>query len=457
MEFLILGPLEAHEGGRKLALGGTKQRALLAMLLLNANRVVSNDRLIDALWGGADSEDAAKALQVAVSRLRKVLEPDRPRDQDRLLVTRPPGYELRLGPDQLDLNRFERLVAKARSSLAADPASAARQLHEALALWKGPPLADLAYEPFAQPELARLEVLRLAALEDRIRADLDIGLHADLVGELEALVAEHPLRERLRGLLMLALYRSGRQAEALAAYADARHVLVEELGIEPGPELRELQQAILRQEPALDRRPVVEEAPEPSRGVFVGRERELGELVGALDDALAGRGRLVLLAGEPGIGKSRLADELMGRAGARGAGVLVGPCWEAGGAPAYWPWVQALRAYIRETQPEALRAQLGAGGADLAQLLPELGALFPDLGTPPALESEGARFRLSRRRAPSSATRRRPARSCSCSTTCTPRTSPPCSCSGSSLVRSPPAVCSSSAPSATSTRRCETR
>ena len=392
MEFLILGPLEAVDGGRKLPLGGTKQRALLAMLLLHAGEVVSSDRLIEELWGAARSKDAGKALSVAVARLRKALAPARSPEDEPLLVTRPPGYQLSLAPDQLDLHRFERLVAEARA--AADPATAARKLRDALALWRGPPLGDLAYESFAQAHIARLDELRLTAIEDRLRADLELGRHAELVGELESLVVEHPLRERLRELLMLALYRSGRQAEALDAYADARRTLVEELGIEPGRELRTLQEAILHQEPALDVSAAAEAAEAPSRGVFVGRERELASLMTALRDALAGQGRLILLAGEPGIGKSRLADELMTQARARGAQVLVGRCWEAGGAPAYWPWTHSLRTYVREADPEVLDAQLGAGPADLAQLLPELRQRFPDLPEPPALDSEGARFRL---------------------------------------------------------------
>lgn len=396
MEFLILGPLEAHDGGRTLPLGGARQRALLAMLLLHANEVVSSDRLLEALWEGTDSDDGAKALQVAVSRLRKTLDPGRSAGvPGGLVVTRPPGYELRLDPDQLDLDRFERLVAEARTALAAaDPATAARLLHDALALWRGPPLADLTYEPFAQPEIARLDELRMAAVEVRIEADLALGRHTELVGELEAMVKEHPLRERLCRQLMLALYRSGRQGEALEAYQRARRGFVEELGIEPSRDLRQLEEAILRQDGALDIGPAGDEAVWPSRGDFVGRERESAALVAALEDALAGRGRLVLVAGEPGIGKSRLADELVGHARARAVGVLIGRCWEAGGAPAYWPWVQALRAYVREAEPEALEAQLGAGAADLAQLLPELREILPDLGEPSALGPEGARFRL---------------------------------------------------------------
>jgi DNA-binding SARP family transcriptional activator/tetratricopeptide (TPR) repeat protein len=373
MEFRILGPLEALEDGRGLDLGAQKHRALLAVLLLDANRVVSTDRLLDALWEDAPPETARKALQVYVSQLRKIVGRER-------LERRAPGYVLHVGPDELDLERFARLRADGR-------------LRDALALWRGPPLAELAPLPFAENEGARLEELRLACLEERIEQDVRSRCTPELVAELEALVCEHPLREPLRSQLMLALYRSGRQAEALEVYQDARRTLVDELGIEPGHSLRELQQAILNQDAALDL--AADDVPAAStRGVFVGRERELDELVEGLDQAFRGRGRLFLLVGEPGIGKSRLAEELSTRARARGARVLVGRCWEAGGAPAYWPWLQSLRAYVRESDPETLRQQLGPGAADLAQLLPELRELLLDLPDPPVLESESARFRL---------------------------------------------------------------
>jgi DNA-binding SARP family transcriptional activator len=212
------------------------------MLLLHANEVVSTDRLIDALWGAAPPPTAAKTIQVYVSRLRKEL-------GDGRLATRPPGYALRIDRSELDLARFEQLVGEAARS---DPERAADTLREALALWRGPALADLTYESFAQPEIARLEELRWAALEQRIDADLAAGRHAPLVGELGALVAEHPLRERLRGQLMLALYRSGRQAEALRAYRQAQRELAEQLGLDPSEELKRLEQAILRQDPALE-------------------------------------------------------------------------------------------------------------------------------------------------------------------------------------------------------------
>jgi DNA-binding SARP family transcriptional activator len=236
---------------RTLALGGVKQRSLLAVLLLHANEVVAADRLIAELWGESPPATVAKSVQSYVMRLRRELGAAR-------LTTRPPGYVLNVSPGELDLAVFERLCAEARR---AEPARAAEKLREALALWRGPPLADLAYEPFAQSEIARLEELRLAVLEERIDADLACGRHGDLVGELEALVTEHPLRERLRAQLMLALYRSGRQAEALHAYRATRRELADELGLEPGEALRRLEQAILRHDPELE----LDTPPRPSR------------------------------------------------------------------------------------------------------------------------------------------------------------------------------------------------
>jgi class 3 adenylate cyclase/DNA-binding winged helix-turn-helix (wHTH) protein len=249
LEFRILGPLEVADGDRQLEVRGHRQRALLALLLLNANQVVSSNRLIDELWGETPPESGATALQVRLSQLRKALQGGS--TNGALVVTQSPGYVLRIDPERVDAHRFERLVTEARA-LAADrgPARAAAILREALGLWRGPALADLAHEPFARGEIARLEELRLVALEERLEADLALG-HADVVAELEALVGAHPFRERLRAQLMLALYRSGRQADALAVYRDARHALVEELGIEPGQDLRQLEQAILQQDPAL--------------------------------------------------------------------------------------------------------------------------------------------------------------------------------------------------------------
>jgi DNA-binding SARP family transcriptional activator len=232
MDFRILGPQEVSDGGRAVALGGVKQRSLLAILLQHPNAIVSTDHLLAELWGDAPPASADKSIHVYVSRLRKELGPDR-------LITRPPGYALRLDPLELDLVKFERLRAEGRP-------------HRALALWRGPAFDDLAYEPCVQAERARLEELRVVTLEERIDADLAAGRHVDLVGELETVIGSHPLRERLRGQLMLALYRSARQAEALEVYRAARHELASERGLEPGGELRRLERAILQQDPALD-------------------------------------------------------------------------------------------------------------------------------------------------------------------------------------------------------------
>lgn len=239
MEFLILGPLEVRgDQGRGVPLGPLKQRAVLAILLLHANEVVSSERLIEELWNGAPPRSARTALQVQISRLRQQLGAD-------AIWTKAPGYVLTVDPERIDARRFDRLLAEAREL---GPEGRAAKLREALALWRGPPLDDLTFEPFAAGEIARLEDLRVAALEDRIDADLELGRHAELVGELEAAIIEHPLRERLRGQLIVALYHAGRQAEALEAYRKTRRVLAEELGLEPSPPLRELERSILRQD-----------------------------------------------------------------------------------------------------------------------------------------------------------------------------------------------------------------
>jgi DNA-binding SARP family transcriptional activator len=242
VEFRLLGPLEVVEHERSLSLGGVKQRSLLAILLLHPNQLVPAEQLMAELWGDAAPATAAKSVQVYVSRLRKQLGPAR-------LATRAPGYVLRLDPAELDLARFERLRAEASR---ADAETAGNRLREALGLWRGPALGDLSYEPCVQAHIARLEELRQSALDARIDADLATGHHADLIGELEALITAHPLRERLRCQLMLALYRAGRQAEALEVYRAARRDLAEELGLEPGEDLKRLERAILEQDPALE-------------------------------------------------------------------------------------------------------------------------------------------------------------------------------------------------------------
>jgi DNA-binding SARP family transcriptional activator len=395
VEFRILGPLEVVDGGRALRLGSRKQRALLAILVLHAGKVVSRDRLIDDLWHGDPPPAAETTLRSHISRLRSALGASR-------LLSRAPGYTLVLDSEELDAARCERLLAEARDALAhGRAADAAKRLRGALALWRGPVLADVAYEPFAQGAIARLEELRLAVLEERIEADLALARHADLVGEMEALVADHPLRERLRAQLMLALYRSDRQAEALESYQQARRVLTEGLGLEPSQALKDLQRGILAQEPSLQppRQIMAETAPGQAVGAagpgpFVGRAGELQELLRGLDVSLGGEGRLYLISGDPGIGKSRLVEQLARGARERGAEVLVGRCWEAGGAPAYWPWVQAMRTYLRDRDPETVCNTVGRGASELAQILPELNELYGGLPLPPTGDPEGARFRL---------------------------------------------------------------
>ena len=238
LEFRLLGPLEVVSDEGPIDIAGQRQRALLALLVLRANQVVPSETLVELLWGEEPPRTAPTSLQNAVSQLRKLLGPA-------VLQTRPPGYVLDVDSDQVDLGRFRRLVARARS---AEPAERSALLREALALWRGAPLTDFAFEPWAQAEVHGLEELRLSALEDALEAELELGRDADVVPEAEQLVHEQPLRERPVGQLMLALYRSGRQAEALEAYHGARRRLVEELGIDPGPELQSLYRSILQQE-----------------------------------------------------------------------------------------------------------------------------------------------------------------------------------------------------------------
>jgi DNA-binding SARP family transcriptional activator len=313
MTVRVLGPLEASVDGRPVALGAGKPRAVLAILALRAGEPISTERLIDALWGERPPASATKLVQLYVSQLRKSLAAS---GDGAAIVTRGHGYELRLATDDVDVGRFERLVAEGAP-------------REALLLWRGRPLDDVAGEPFAAPEIRRLEELRLLALEQAIDADLDAGRHREVVGELDALVAEEPLRERLQAQRMLALYRSGHQAEALEAYREARHALVEQVGIEPGPELRRLHEAILRQDPALDGA-ASEPAEVPSEldaaTPLAGRDADLDWLRELWRDAHAGAGGVVVIVGPRGIGKSRLAAELAAEVHREGATVLYASC-----------------------------------------------------------------------------------------------------------------------------------
>jgi len=281
LEFRLLGPVDVVDDGRSVPVGGAKQRALLAILAIHVNEVLPADRLIDELWPDEPPASALNTLQGYVSRLRKALDPDGKNGSQPAIAFRSPGYVLSARPEQLDVRRFERLVEEAgKRSARGEHSGAAHLLRAALGLWRGPALSDFAYEPFARAEIARLEELRLKAIEDRIDADLACGRDTELVSELEALVADHPLRERLRSQLMLALYRSGRQGDALAVYHDARRTLDEQLGVEPTGALRERQRAILAQDAALDA-PAVR-LPVP----VTARRRRARWLVGALAAAL---------------------------------------------------------------------------------------------------------------------------------------------------------------------------
>jgi DNA-binding SARP family transcriptional activator len=576
VDFRILGPVEVRAQGRPLPVAGGRQRALLALLLLRAGEPVSRDRLIAGLWGERPPAGAVKTVQAVVSRLRRALGGEASR-----LVTGAAGYRLRVEPDELDLARFERLCEDGRRALAAGrPGRAAARLRAALEEWRGPALADVAFEPFAPPEVARLEELRAAAVEDRVEADLALGRGVELVAELEVLVAREPLRERLHAQLMLALYRAGRQGEALDAYRDAVRTLDAELGLRPGPELDRLQQAILAHDPTLLRgAPAAEEAPpeverrratatilvadlagsarmrarlgdedadalhrEHDRGLrdvlathggagvkalgdgvlatfhaagaavacavemqramdrqarrgpvalelrigiaagdvawegsdpfgtpvieaqrlcaaaaagtivvadavrllagtgtdavfedagelalqglvqpvrawavrwtaqrtvavplaaplvvdegaaFAGREPELAALRAAWADAVAGRRQGVLVSGEPGIGKTRLAAEIAAHAREQGGVVLYGRCDE-GLAAAAQPFAQVLGAYAAACPVDELRVQLGARAGDLVGLLPELDARLPGIALSAPAEPQSERLR----------------------------------------------------------------
>lgn len=398
MDFRVLGLLEVVHDGRVIELRAAKHRMLVAALALHPNRVVPAERLIESLWGGAPPASAANTLQGYISHVRRVLAGE-------VIETRPPGYVLAVDADQVDAVRFERLVADGRRALqAGDPAQAGAGFARALALWRGPALADFAYEEFAQAEATRLEELRLVTYEHLLEAELAVGNDDAVVGQAGALVEQHPFRERLWAHLLVALYRTGRQSEALRAYGRLRRLLADELGIDPSPDLQRLEEAILRHElaPAPPSAPAVvpaagaggelpaafaytEQAP------LLGRERELTALVQACE---AGRPRhLVWVVGEGGIGKSRLVGELARKVAAAGATVLYGR-FEADMAVPYQAVIDALQHHIRRGPADALAGLSTASAAELARLVPEIGERLGALPAPAKGEPQVQRYRL---------------------------------------------------------------
>jgi DNA-binding SARP family transcriptional activator len=417
MEFRVLGPFEVRDGDREISIGAFRQRAVLALLTIHAGQTLSTDRIIDEIWAGSPPPSALKTLHAYISRLRRVLHSPPGGDDGAPLLSRHPGYVLAIDPSQVDSFRFEQLVADAGVALNEGNAEVAADLvRQALSLWRGTALAEFAYEPFATNESQRLMERRMEAVELRIDTDLALARHASVVSELEALVSEHPVRERLWAQLMIALYRCGRQADALAAYTKVRRLLVDELGIEPGPELRNLERLVLEQSPELAWQPTHREGhslTEPSAGStlesgatrtargrafgegvelreaatellpLVGRDTQLDQLAEVVHSAPPGTfPRLVLVLGEAGCGKTRLLTEFGRRATEQGVLVAFGSAEEGSSLP-YGPFGEAVRSVIRATGQMSIE-RVGHLKDDLTRLLPEIGPPPPlpeDLGT----------------------------------------------------------------------------
>ena len=381
MDYRILGPVQVWTDAGPADLGTPKQRAMLALLLLHAGEVVSTDRLADLLWDGEPPPRAEVSLRSYAANLRKALTSDRPGALP-ILTSEHGGYRLAVPAGALDADRFEAMVRSARSKAAHGKADAAiDELGAALDLWTGPALADVADSAFARARAAQLEEQRLGALETQLALELELGDAGRLVPELERLVSSHPLREGLRALLVRALHADGRTAEALASLAQLRERLADELGLDPSPALRDLEAAIRSGTVPVPGAPAAVDEPAP----LVGREPELDHLRSIVDEAAVGGGRMVLVAGEPGIGKTRLVEAVA--AGATGSTVACARCFAAGDAPAFWPWAQVLRS-LAETVD--LRAVHDTRTADAANLVPALAERTPEVA--PALPPDAARF-----------------------------------------------------------------
>lgn len=373
VRFNILGPLQVEAGRSVVELTSFKQRSLLGLLLLNANQIVSTDRLIDELWGDEGSRDKQNALWVHLSNLRKVLEPDRPKGSESdLLLTRPPGYLLRIGPNDIDATVFEQLVAEGRALRSADPAAASLVLSEALAMWRGHALEDFAYEAWAQADIARLDELRVEAVQARIDADLDRGMARELIGELESLVRQYPLQEHLAGQLMLALYRAGRQSEALRVFQATNTRLGDELGIEPSAGLQSLEEQILLNAPELDVGGTVQL---PGGGVRPGlsvRGYELREVIGEGAFGVAYRAYQPAVGREVAIKviKPDLANDPYFIRSFEAEAQLVASLEHPHIVPLYDYWREPDAAYLvmRLMRPGSLADRLDDGGLDLEEL-----------------------------------------------------------------------------------------
>jgi DNA-binding SARP family transcriptional activator len=414
MDFRLLGPFEVWRDGMPLSLGGRRQRAVLALLALHVGTVVSTDRIVEEIWADAPPPSALRTLHSYVSRLRSMLRTD---GQDPL-VRREPGYVLELDPADVDAVRFERLVQEAVAALDTEDAEAAdRALRAGLDLWRGEALADFAYEPFATAEGRRLDERRLEALELRVDVDLTLGRHAQVVAELEALVTGHPYRERFWAQLMVALYRCGRQTDAVAAYGRIRGILVQEQGIEPGDELQLLERQVLEQSTDLTlpgvppgaRRSGTAPPPflTPTRRVplperlllrpdigVIGRTEQIGTLTSAVGQAHTGQGRAVLLvSGEAGQGKSTVVAEVARRAFDDGAYVLSGHCEQDLSGP-YQLFADSLGHYVRHAPEDELRDVVDEHGPELGTLLPGLVTRLPGLPPVRAVDPDSERFKL---------------------------------------------------------------
>ncbi|HYX58263.1 MAG TPA: BTAD domain-containing putative transcriptional regulator, partial [Streptosporangiaceae bacterium] len=405
----VLGPLEAEVEGARADLGGPLQRAVLALLLMERGRVVSVDRMIDQLWRGEPPPRAIASLQAYVSNLRRILEPGRARRaQARILVSAPPGYAVRLPDEAVDAWRFDSLLAAARKDAPDQPERARQELEQALALWRGPAYAEFADEEWATAEVVRLTEQHLAAQETWAEVALRTGAAAEAVPAAEALIRQQPLREGSWRLLALSLWACNRQADALAALRRARRMLRDELGLEPGPALAEVEEAILGQRQELLHRVQPLPAPAESRPhaapasqaegqtpdeLFVGRGDELRAIAAA---AARHAGGVVLITGEGGAGKTRLLDQAVAHLAGAGWTVVTGSCPDAGGAPSAWAWTEALRALATRVPPAEPAGVLGVlldPDARAAGLNPSLGP-SPSPRPDAATDTAAARFRL---------------------------------------------------------------